>query len=33
MLTALHQWRFFPAMQSGHPVESRLDIRVHFNVD
>ncbi|HEX7910895.1 MAG TPA: TonB family protein [Paraburkholderia sp.] len=33
LLTALHQWRFFPAMQSGHPVESQLDIRVHFNVD
>jgi periplasmic protein TonB len=33
LLSALRQWRFFPAMQSGHPVESRLDIRVHFNVD
>lgn len=33
LLTALRQWRFFPAMQGGHPVESRLDIRVHFNVD
>jgi protein TonB len=33
LLEALHQWRFFPALQSGHPVESRQDIRVHFNVD
>lgn len=33
LLTALRQWRFFPAMQSGLPVESRLDIRVHFNVE
>lgn len=33
LLTALRQWRFFPAMQSGRPVESRLDVRVHFNVE
>lgn len=33
LLEALRQWRFFPAMQAGRPVESRQDIRVHFNVD
>ncbi|MFM0643103.1 energy transducer TonB [Paraburkholderia bryophila] len=33
LLEVLHQWRFSPAMQTGHPVESRQDIRVHFNVD
>ncbi|MFM0199147.1 TonB family protein [Paraburkholderia fungorum] len=33
LLEALHKWRFFPAMQAGHPVESRQDIRVHFNVN
>lgn len=33
LLEALHQWRFFPALQNGHPIESQQDIRVHFNVD
>ncbi|RAS34565.1 outer membrane transport energization protein TonB [Paraburkholderia bryophila] len=33
LLEVLHKWRFSPAMQTGHPVESRQDIRVHFNVD
>ncbi len=33
LLEALRKWRFFPAMQAGHPVESRQDIRVHFNVN
>ncbi|SOF00628.1 protein TonB [Burkholderia sp. OK233] len=32
LLETLCQWRFFPAMQAGHPVESRQDIRVHFDV-
>lgn len=32
LLEALHKWRFFPAMQGGHPVESHQDVRVHFNV-
>ena len=32
LLEALRQWRFFPAMQGGHPVESHQDVRVHFNV-
>jgi len=33
LLDALHRWRFFPAMENGRPVESRQDVRVHFNVD
>lgn len=33
LLEALRQWRFFPGLQNGQPVESRQDIRVHFNVD
>ncbi|WP_236067020.1 energy transducer TonB [Paraburkholderia haematera] len=32
LIEALRRWRFFPAMQAGHPIESRQDIRVHFNV-
>ncbi|WP_259461393.1 energy transducer TonB [Paraburkholderia fungorum] len=32
LLETLRKWRFFPAMQAGRPVESRQDIRVHFNV-
>jgi protein TonB len=32
LLETLHKWRFFPAMQGGHPVESHQDVRVHFNV-
>lgn len=33
LLETLHMWRFFPAMENGRPVESRQDVRVHFNVD
>ncbi|MFM0154031.1 energy transducer TonB [Paraburkholderia sediminicola] len=33
LLETLRKWRFFPAMQAGHPIESRQDIRVHFNVN
>ncbi|WP_434115162.1 energy transducer TonB [Paraburkholderia caffeinilytica] len=33
LLETLRKWRFFPAMQAGHPVESRQDVRVHFNVN
>lgn len=33
LLEALRKWRFFPALQGGHPVESRQDVRVHFNVN
>jgi protein TonB len=32
LLEALQKWRFFPAMEAGHPVESHQDVRVHFNV-
>lgn len=32
LLETLKNWRFFPAMKDGHPVESEQDIRVHFNV-
>jgi periplasmic protein TonB len=33
LLATLRQWRFFPAMEDGRPVESHQDVRVHFNVD
>lgn len=33
LLEVLRKWRFSPAMQAGRPVESKQDIRVHFNVD
>jgi periplasmic protein TonB len=33
LIATLHQWRFAPATESGHPVESRQDVRVHFNVN
>jgi periplasmic protein TonB len=32
LLETLHRWRFFPAMENGHPVESEQDVRVHFLV-
>ncbi|MFP6560893.1 energy transducer TonB [Paraburkholderia sp. B3] len=32
LLETLHRWRFFPAMENGHPVESEQDVRVHFVV-
>ena len=32
LLETLHRWRFFPAMENGHPVESNQDVRVHFSV-
>ncbi|KQR90297.1 hypothetical protein ASG35_03605 [Burkholderia sp. Leaf177] len=32
LLDALRKWRFFPAMQDGHAIESHQDVRVHFNV-
>lgn len=32
LLETLRSWRFFPAIQDGHPVETRQDIHVHFNV-
>lgn len=33
LLQALHKWRYLPAIQGGHPVETRQDVRVHFNVN
>lgn len=33
LLATLRQWRFFPAMEEGRPVESHQDVRVHFNVN
>jgi protein TonB len=32
LLDTLHRWRFFPATENGHPVESDQDVRVHFSV-
>jgi periplasmic protein TonB len=32
LLTALHNWRFFPATENGKPVESHQDVRVHLVV-
>jgi periplasmic protein TonB len=32
LLETLHHWRFFPAMENGHPVESEQEVRVHFSV-
>jgi protein TonB len=33
LLATLRQWRFFPAMEDGRPVESHRDVRVHFDVN
>lgn len=33
LMTTLYRWRFVPASEAGHPVESRQDVRVHFNVN
>lgn len=33
LLATLRQWRFFPAIENGRPVESHQDVRVHFNVN
>ncbi|WP_081074583.1 energy transducer TonB [Burkholderia cepacia] len=33
LLETLRKWRFFPATEDGHPIESRQDVRVHFNVE
>gem|GEM_PF-1113992 len=32
LLETLRGWRFFPALQNGHPAETQQDVRVHFNV-
>lgn len=33
LMQTLHKWRFDPATEAGHPVETHQDVRVHFNVD
>jgi periplasmic protein TonB len=33
LIVTLRKWRFAPATESGHPVESHQDVRVHFNVN
>jgi protein TonB len=32
VLRTLSAWRFAPALEHGHPVESSQEVRVHFNV-
>jgi protein TonB len=32
LLTSLRQWRFAAAIKDGHPVETTIELRVHFNV-
>ncbi|RKE39000.1 protein TonB [Paraburkholderia sp. BL23I1N1] len=32
LVETLRNWRFFPAIRDGHPVETQQDVRVHFNV-
>jgi protein TonB len=32
LVETLRGWRFFPALQNGHPAETQQDVRVHFNV-
>ncbi|MFM0736469.1 TonB family protein [Paraburkholderia xenovorans] len=32
LLETLRNWRFFPAIRDGHPVETQQDVRVHFDV-
>jgi protein TonB len=32
LLASLHNWRFFPAIDNGKPVESHQDVRVHLVV-
>lgn len=33
ILSALKQWRFFPAMKNGQPVASTLDIQIPIKVE
>lgn len=33
LMATLREWRFVPATEAGHPVESHQEVRVHFNVD
>ncbi len=32
LLDALRKWRFSPAMENGHAIESQQQVRVHFDV-
>jgi protein TonB len=32
LMSALQKWRFFPAMESGRPIPSTIDIRVPVEV-
>jgi protein TonB len=32
LLASLRQWRFATAIRDGHPVETTIELRVHFNV-
>jgi protein TonB len=32
LLASLRQWRFAAAIKDGHPVETTIELRVHFNV-
>lgn len=33
LLNTLRDWRFFPAIQNGKPVDSDQDIQIHFDVN
>lgn len=33
LMQTVREWRFAPATEAGHPVETHQDVRVHFNVD
>lgn len=33
LLNTLRDWRFFPAIQNGKPVDSDQEIQIHFDVD
>lgn len=32
LMSALRKWRFFPAMENGHPVSSIIEIRIPIEV-
>ncbi len=33
LLASLRQWHFTAALQDGHPIETTIELRVHFNVE
>jgi len=33
LMVALRKWRFFPALENGHPVASIIEIRIPFVVN